>query len=156
MISFISNNSFLHKLNGSRYWYVSLTHKVLKCHWINQPKDLQTNPISALNNPQRVDMPLDKLTQRLINASNFSISSSSSCRAISTDIPDSLFQLVFKATSCISTELLYVGSSWSSCFCSSMWRGPQEYAIYGFVPTSPVVSRMSSLSILDIFCDGGG
>ena len=55
--------------------------------------------------------------------------SSSSCRAISTDIPDHLlppltivycFQQVFRATSCIGTELLYVGSSWSSCLCLAM------------------------------------
>ena len=59
--------------------------------------------------------------------------SSSSCRAISTDIPGPFsppfsivhcFWQVFKATSCISIELLYVGSSWSSSLCSSMWRGP--------------------------------
>ena len=56
-------------------------------------------------------------------------SSSSSCRVISMDIPDPLlpplpivhfFLLVFRATSRIGTELLYVGSSWSSCLCSSM------------------------------------
>ena len=62
--------------------------------------------------------------------------SSSSCRTISTDIPDPFsppfsivhcFWQVFWSTSHISTELLYVGSSWSSCLCSSMWRGPQGY-----------------------------
>ena len=37
------------------------------------------------------------------------------------------FRQVFRATSRICTELLYVGSSWSSCLCSSMWRVPQEY-----------------------------
>ena len=61
--------------------------------------------------------------------------SSSSCRAISTDIPDPFsptsslahcFRQVFKATSRIGTELLYVGSSWPSCLCSSMWRGPHN------------------------------
>ena len=50
-----------------------------------------------------------------------SSSSSSSCRATSTDIPDPLsplFPIVhrFRATSRILTELLYVFSSWSSCF----------------------------------------
>ena len=58
-----------------------------------------------------------------------SSSSSSSCRAISTDIPNPLspllpivhcFRLVFRDTSLISTELLYAGSNWSSCLCSSM------------------------------------
>ena len=57
----------------------------------------------------------------------------SSCCATNTDIPDPLssllpiihrFCLVLRATSRILTELLYVGSSWSSCFCSSMWGGP--------------------------------
>ena len=54
------------------------------------------------------------------------ISSSSSCRAASTDIPDPLSPLlpiihrlwqVFRATSRILTELLYVCSSWLSFFC---------------------------------------
>ena len=72
-------------------------------------------------------------------------SSSSSCRVISTDISDPFsppfsivhcFRQVFRATSRIGTELLYVGSSWSSFLCSSMWRGPQEYVTYEFVLTS--------------------
>ena len=55
--------------------------------------------------------------------------SSSSCHAISTEIPDPLslslhivhcFRQVLRTTSRIGTELLYVGSSWSSCLCSSM------------------------------------
>ena len=53
----------------------------------------------------------------------------SSCCAISMDIPDPLslplpivhcFQQVLRATSHIGTELLYVGSNWSSCFCLSI------------------------------------
>ena len=52
-------------------------------------------------------------------------SSSSSYQTTSTDLSDTLpppvsidhcFWQVFKTTSCIDTELLYVGSSWSSCF----------------------------------------
>ena len=39
-------------------------------------------------------------------------------------------QQVFKAISCIGTELLCIVSSWSSYLCSSMWRGPQEYVTY--------------------------
>ena len=58
------------------------------------------------------------------------------------------------STSCISTELLYIGSSWSSNLCSSMWRGPQEYITYEFVLTSPALSCMSVLSNLDSFHDG--
>ena len=62
----------------------------------------------------------------------FIISSSSSCRVISTDIPDPLspplpiahrFWQVLMATPRILTELLYVGSSWPPCFCTAMWRG---------------------------------
>ena len=53
------------------------------------------------------------------------------------------FRLVFKATSCISTNFLYVDSSWSSYLCSSMWEGPQEYVHYEFVRTSPAVSHMT-------------
>ena len=80
---------------------------------------------------------------------------SSSCRAISTDISGPLlphllivhcFWQVLKATSRIGTELLYVGSSWTSCLCLSMWRGLQEYITYELVPTSPVVSCMSGSS----------
>ena len=88
---------------------------------------------------------------------------SSSCRAISTDIPDPLspllliihlFRLVPRATPRILTELLYVGASWSPCFCSAMWRGPLEYITYELVPTSPAVSCMSGSSNLDSFRDG--
>ena len=93
------------------------------------------------------------------------ISSSSSCRAASTDLSDPLQppisivhrsrQVFQQAISCIGIELLYLGSSWSSCLCSSMWRGPPEHITYEFVPTSPVVSRMSGSSNLDSFRDGG-
>ena len=89
--------------------------------------------------------------------------SSSSHRAISTDIPDPLspplsivhcFQQVLRDTSRIGTELLYVGSSWSSCLCPSMWRGPQEYITYELVPASTAVSRMSGSSNFDSFRNG--
>ena len=55
-------------------------------------------------------------------------SSSSSCWAISTDIPDPLtlslpivhrFRQVLRDTPSILTELLNIGSSWSPCFCSA-------------------------------------
>ena len=91
-----------------------------------------------------------------------SSSSSSSYRAASTDISDLLSlpisivfgsREVFTALSWISTELLYISSSWSSCLCSPMWRGPQEYVTYKFVPTSPAISRMSGSSNLDSFRD---
>ena len=56
-------------------------------------------------------------------------SSSSSCHAISIDIPDPLspplpivhcYWQVLRATSSIGTELLHVSSSWMSCLCSSI------------------------------------
>ena len=77
-------------------------------------------------------------------------SSSSSCRAGSIDIPDPLSPLlaivhrlwqVFRATSRILTELLYVCSSYSPCFCSAICGGPEEYITYELVPASPAVSR---------------
>ena len=78
------------------------------------------------------------------------ISSSSSLRhAISTDIPDLLlpplpivhcFRQVFRVTSRIGIELLYVG--------------PQERIPYELVSTFPAVSRMFGSSNLDSFRDG--
>ena len=85
---------------------------------------------------------------------------SSSCRAIGTDIPDPFsphlpivhcFRQILRSTSCIGTELLYVGSSWTSRLCSSMWRGPQEYITYELVPTSSAVSGSSMI----VFVMGG-
>ena len=87
-------------------------------------------------------------------------SSSLSRRANSTDIPDPLlpplpivyyFQLVFRVTSRFGTKLLYVGSSWSSCLCSSMWRDPQEHIPYELVPTCAAVFRMSGSANFDSF-----
>ena len=89
--------------------------------------------------------------------------SSTSCHTTITDLPDPISPPIFiihqsreafKAISCIGTELLYIDSSWLSCFCSSMWRGPLEYIAYEFVLTSPAVSRMSGSSNFDSFCDG--
>ena len=90
-------------------------------------------------------------------------SSSSSCPAASTDPPDPLTppisivhcpQEVFKVISYTGAVLLYIGSSWSSYLCSSMWRGPQEYIAYEFILTSRAVSRMSGSSNFDSFRDG--
>ena len=91
------------------------------------------------------------------------VSSSSSCHIASMDLPDCLSppvsivhhsQEVFKAISCIGTELLYIGSSWLFCLCLSMWRGPLEYITYEFILTSPAVSHMSGSSNFDSFHDG--
>ena len=76
-------------------------------------------------------------------------SSSSSCRAACADIPDRLspflpiihrLRQVFRVTSRVLTQLLYVGSCWSSHSCTSMCGGPQEYIAYELVLASPAVS----------------
>ena len=88
------------------------------------------------------------------------LSSSLLCCAARMDLPDPhsppisivhCSREVFKAISCISTELLYIGSSWSSCLCSFMWRSPQEYIPYEFILTSPAVFHMSASSYFYIF-----
>ena len=93
------------------------------------------------------------------------ILSSSSCRAASMDVPDPLSPLfpiihhlrqVFRVTSRVLTYLLYVSSSWSSCFCTSICGSPQEYIAYELVLASPAVSRVSGSSNLYSFRDGGG
>ena len=90
------------------------------------------------------------------------LKSSSSCRSASTDLPDALSlpisivhrsREVFYAISCIATDLLYICSSWLSCLCSYMWRGPLEYIACEFVLTSPAVSNMSGSFNFDSFCD---
>ena len=78
---------------------------------------------------------LEQLTERCCwKVISEEFSSSSSCCAASADVPGPLSppfslvhhsQEVFQAISCVGTVLLYIGSSWSSCFCSFMWRGPQ-------------------------------
>ena len=60
---------------------------------------------------------------------------------------------VFQATSSIGIELPYVGSSWSSYLCSSMWGGPLEYITYDFVRTSPAVFCMSGSSNFNSYRD---
>ena len=39
------------------------------------------------------------------------------------------FWKVLRATSCILTELLYVGPSWSSCFCSAIWGSHRRTSV---------------------------
>ena len=39
------------------------------------------------------------------------------------------FRQVFRTTSRNGTELLYVGSSWSSCLCSALWRGHRSTSL---------------------------
>ena len=98
-----------------------------------------------------------------VTVQHIELSSSSSSSAISTISPDPLspplpivhcFRQVLRATSRIGTELLCVGSSRSSCLCTSMWRGLQEYITYELVPTSPAVSFKSGSSDFDSFRDG--
>ena len=103
----------------------------------------------------RIDLPVGHTME--------SLSSSSTGHAISTDIPDFFspplpivhcFRKVFRTASRIDTELLYVGSSGSSCLCTSLWRSLQEYITYELVPTSPTVFCMSGSSNFDSFFDG--
>ena len=49
----------------------------------------------------------------------------SSCHATSVDLSDPL-----PSPFSICCIPLYVVSSWSSCLCLSMWRGPQEYVTW--------------------------
>ena len=62
---------------------------------------------------------------------------------------------VFQTSSCIGTELLYIGSSLSSKLCLSMWRDPQEYIAYEFVLTSPAGSACLVGLIWLVFVMGG-
>ena len=87
----------------------------------------------------------------------------SSSQAASMDLPDPLLppisiahrsREVFQAISCIGTELLYIGFSWLSYLCSSMWSSPLRHIAYECVLISPAVSRMSSSSNFDSFRDG--
>ena len=87
----------------------------------------------------------------------------SSGHATSTDLPGPLSppfsivhrsQEVFKARSSIGTELLYIGSSWSSCLSPSTWRDPWEYIAYEFILLSMAGFRMSGSSNFDSFRDG--
>ena len=74
------------------------------------------------------------------------------------DIPEPLwpplpiihcFRQVLRSTSRIGTEPVYVGSRWSSCLCSSMWRDPHEYLLLQQCPACLV--RL----ILIVFMMGG-
>ena len=82
------------------------------------------------------------------------IYTSSSCRATSTNLPDPLSPLFPIIHPVSAIELWFIGSSWSTCLYSSLWRGPQEYVAYEFVPISPAGSRMSGSSYLDCLHDG--
>ena len=90
---------------------------------------------------------------------------SSSCRNISTDITDPLsplfpivhcFLQVFRATPRILTELLYVGSSSSACFCSAMWSGVNRST--SLMSTSLLLQQSSACLVrltLILFVIGG-
>ena len=86
------------------------------------------------------------------------LSLSSSCRAGSTDIPDPLppllrivhrFWQVLRATSGIFTELLFVGSSWSSCFCLAIWGGPKSTSLMrSYLPLQQCSARLVRLTLI--------
>ena len=143
--------SFSLSLKKKCPWHNSKMHLIVRLQICEVPLSLPFLPVPLCY--CRIDL----LKSKIIH------NRSSSCRAISTDIPDPLspplpivhrFRQVLGATSRIYTEQLYVCSSWSSCFCLAMWRGPQEYITYELIPTSPAVSRMPGSSNLDSFCDG--
>ena len=132
--------------------------------WIlkNQKKNWKSN-INYNKEPSRLDETWRDLVLLKLPCKTIRFSSSSSCRTISTDLPDPLlppfpiihcFWLVLRAASHIGTELLYVASSRSSCLCMSIWRGLHEYITYELVPTSPAVSCISGSSNFDSFRDG--
>ena len=145
------------------FWVTFEWHFEIKMFWVT----LQIWEICSL-------ITLNLILWYIFNEPHFSVgslsiyiifisSSSSSCCVISADILDPVlpplpivyfFWQVFRATSRISTELLYIGLSWSSCLYSSMWRGPLEYITYELVPTSLAVSCMSGLSNFDSLHDG--
>ena len=71
--------------------------------------------------------------------------SSSSCHAARTDLFDLFLppvSIAHLATSCIGTDLLYIGSCWSYNFCSSMWRGSHKHIAYKLVLIFTSVSRV--------------
>ena len=67
---------------------------------------------------------------------------------------DRLLLQVGLQVSWLGTVSLDIASSWSSCLCSSMWWGLEEYVAYEVVLTSPIVSHMSGSSNLGSFRDG--
>ena len=150
-----SSEDFTHYTMGDMSSQVSLKKYIYGLEHMNScycTKDYHQIRLSMLN---KEDLKQFNCIQIICIKNVSSSSSSSSCHAISMDIPDPLslqlpifhcFRQVHRVTSRIGTELLYVGSSWASCLCSSMWRGPQEYITYELVPTSPAVSRMSGSS----------
>ena len=92
-----------------------------------------------------------KPKQNYLDTKALYISSSSSCRVASTDIPDPISSLlpivhrlwqVSRATSFILSE--------DSAIC----EGPYEYIAYELVPASLAVSCVSGSSNLDSFRDG--
>ena len=89
--------------------------------------------------------------------------SPSLCHAVRTDLLDPFsppvsivhrFREGFQATTCMGTEMLYIGYNWSSYICSSMWSCPREYIACRFVLTSPAVSCMSGSSNFNTFGNG--
>ena len=81
------------------------------------------NFLKYSKNRFKLQVQKDTTVSLLVYEIHLKPSSSSSCCAASMDLPDPLLppisivhcsQWVFKATSCIGRELLYIGSSWSS------------------------------------------
>ena len=133
----IASISYVEKKMETVNHIVSELSKLATTEWIrfsteNCGKDwnltMLPNGICPNQNPHTILWYLEIQTHHLIPTWRPDLISSSSWRAIGTDIPDHLsppllivhcFRQVFSATHRIYTELLHVGSSWSPCLCSS-------------------------------------
>ena len=116
---------------GSSFFLRMIRVKLLSCRTFIITIEL----IQLFSNPPHCPY-IDTQTLWNLHPGAFGVNatlSSSSCRAISMDIPDPLLPClpivhhiwqVLRAAPCILTELLYVGLSWPLCFCMAMWRGP--------------------------------
>ena len=117
LLLFTAKIPFQRILSWIKCWYRS-KFELQSCYYVH----LRTTPSSSSSGHQ-LGFPWPSLATRLY--------------------PPSL-PVVFKATSCIGTELLYAGSSWSSWLCSSRWRGPPENVVSllfvhskNSIPTNP-------------------
>ena len=96
----------------------------IKGKWSNPGKGVALSPTPQLLKREPLGHPRLR-SPALLTIYIYISSSSSSCGAASTDIPDHLSPLlpiihrlrqVLRVTSCVLTQLLYVGLNWSSCF----------------------------------------
>ena len=118
---------------------ISLREREKKCVWRKMVIKPHWEVLSLIYSESihKKKHPTQKSKQINISVHGLSPNSSSSlCRVASKDLPNPFSppipivhcsREVFEAISCIGTELLYIGSSMSSCLCSSMCRDPLKY-----------------------------